>query len=495
MPNFKFVAHALDKAPAMVALVGEDGWSKEATELDKAHGGVLKKAAKAQKFEGKFKQTLAVVPAGEAELLVLIGVGKAKDLDATKAARLGGVMVPVLNGTKVKEAAVVLSSLKGLKMDEEEIVANMAMGARMKSFRFDKYRTTEKEEKKPTLKTVSFSLDRHTAARAAFKELDAIVDGIELTREVVSEPANVIHPESLAEKCKDLQKDGVKVEVLGEKQMKKLGMGALLGVGQGSAFESQLVVMTYNGAKDKKAKPLAFVGKGVTFDTGGISIKPSGGMEEMKWDMGGSGTVIGLMRALARRKAKVNVVGVVGLVENMPSSTAQRPGDVVTSMSGQTIEVINTDAEGRLVLADALYYTNDRFKPECIVDLATLTGAIIVSLGFSRAGLFSNDDKLADTLHKLGEETGERLWRLPVGEEYADHIDSPIADMQNVGKSRQAGSVSAAEFLSRFIGDTPWAHLDIAGTAWANESSDLVDKGASGFGVRLLDRFAATYEK
>jgi len=288
----------------------------------------------------------------------------------------------------------------------------------------------------------------------------------------------------------------VKVEVLGEKKMRELGMGALLGVGQGSERESQLVVMQWEGAPDAKNKaPVSFIGKGVTFDTGGISIKPAAGMEEMKWDMAGAGAVIGVMHALAARKAKANVVGIAGLVENMPSGTAQRPGDVVKSMSGQTIEVINTDAEGRLVLADALWYCRDRFKPQAMIDLATLTGAIMVSLGREHAGLFSNNDALAERLLAAGKAVSEPLWRMPMGDAYDKLINSDIADMKNIG-NRYGGSITAAQFLHRFVKDTPWAHLDIAGMAWTEKDSPVVPKGASGYGVRLLDRFVAdNYEE
>ena len=321
------------------------------------------------------------------------------------------------------------------------------------------------------------------------------IDGIFFTRDLVSEPANIIYPESLAEKCKELSTLGVKVEILGVKEMAKLGMGSLLGVGQGSAKESKLVVMQWNGDSNKSDAPLAFVGKGVTFDTGGISIKPAGGMEEMKWDMGGAGTVIGLLKTLAGRKAPVNAVGVAGLVENMPDGNAQRPGDVVTSMSGQTIEVLNTDAEGRLVLADALWYTQERFKPRFVIDLATLTGAIIVALGTSRAGMFSNNDTLAQQLSAAGKKSGEDVWRMPLADVYDKQIDSVIADMQNIGADREAGSITAAQFLQRFIKDkeTPWAHLDIAGVAWTKKDLDTCPKGATAFGVQLLNQLVADY--
>jgi leucyl aminopeptidase len=304
----------------------------------------------------------------------------------------------------------------------------------------------------------------------------------------------VIYPETLAQQAKSLTKLGVKVQVLDEKQMAKLGMGALLGVAQGSARKPRLVIMRWDGAQTVKNKaPIAFVGKGVTFDTGGISIKPAGGMEDMKWDMGGSGVVMGLMKALAGRKAKANVIGVVGLVENMPSSTAQRPGDVVKTMSGQTVEVINTDAEGRLVLADAMWYCQERYKPHTMIDLATLTGAIIVSLGNENAGLFANDDEICERLTSAGMSVAEPVWRMPLGDAYDKLINSDIADMKNIG-GRWGGSITAAQFLQRFVKEgVKWAHLDIAGVTWSNKDAPTVPKGGTAFGVRLLDRLVAEH--
>jgi len=330
-------------------------------------------------------------------------------------------------------------------------------------------------------------------AKRAFAPLDKIVDGVFFTRDLVSEPANIIYPETLAEAARSLEKLAVDVEVLDEKQMKKLGMGALLGVGQGSVRPPRLVVMQWKGAKSKTAQPVAFIGKGVTFDTGGISIKPADGMWDMKWDMAGAGVVIGLMKALAGRKAKVNAVGVVGLVENMPSGAAQRPGDIVTSMSGQTIEVLNTDAEGRLVLADAMWYAQDRFKPKFMVDLATLTGAIIIALGHENAGLFTNNEELAERLVAAGKSVGEPVWRLPLGDAYDKLMDSDAADIKNISGGRDAGSITAAQFLQRFVNGVPWAHLDIAGTAWSKKDAPTVPKGATAFGVRLLERLVAEH--
>ena len=462
-----------------------------AAQIDQQGNGALTRAINASKFEGKAGQTLVVLaPAGlEADRVVLVGLGKADSIDALAAQSFGGTAVAQVLASDAS-AAIAADELEGLKIPAAEFAAQVAFGARLKSYRFDKYFTKEKKEDKPQLKKLSVLTSANGAAKTAFAPLDKIADGVFLTRNLVSEPANVIHPESLAEECRKLAELGLEVEVLGEKQMKKLGMGALLGVGQGSERESHLVIMRWNGAKDAEAAPLALIGKGVCFDTGGISIKPAAGMEEMKWDMAGAGAVIGAMKALAGCGAKANVVGIVGLVENMPSGNAQRPGDVVTSASGQTIEVINTDAEGRLVLADALWYARDRFKPSAMIDLATLTGAIIISLGNDYAGLFANNDKLADKITAAGKAAGEPVWRLPMGDAYDKQIKSDIADMKNVG-GREGGSITAAQFLKRFVGDTPWAHIDIAGTAWSKKDSATCPKGATAFGVRLLDRLVA----
>ena len=389
--------------------------------------------------------------------------------------------------------AVAVDPIKDAKPDAATMAAEMAYGAMLASYRFDKYRTKEKETTKPSLKTITFHVGNFTAARKTYRGLGKILDGVFFTRDLVSEPANVIYPDSLAKQARSLEKLGVKVEVMGESRLKSLGAGALLAVGQGSARESKMVIMRWMGApksKGKAAAPIAFIGKGVTFDSGGISIKPSAGMEDMKWDMGGAGVVIGLMRALAGRKAKVDVIGAVGLVENMPSSTAQRPGDVVTSMSGQTIEVVNTDAEGRLVLGDVLWYCKERFKPKMMINLATLTGAIIVALGNEQAGLFSNNDRLAQYITEAGKAVGEPVWRMPLGDAYDKMINSDIADIKNVG-GRGGGSITAAQFLKRFVDKTPWAHIDIAGVTWSKKDMPTVPKGGTGFGVRLLDALVA----
>lgn len=491
--KISFAEPALPAKGAVVVLVEEGKkLSPAAKDLDKQTKGAVKRAIGASKFTGKKGQSLEIMaPAGGSLDRVLLA-GTGKEFGELEQQALGGNVVGKLMNTGSAEVTIVVDA--GAK-DLTAAAANVALGARLASYRFDKYLTKQDNDNgKPTLKAAKIGVKGAAAAKKAYGPMDKIADGVFFSRDLVSEPGNVIYPESLAAQCKELTKLGVKIEILGEKKMAKLGMDALLGVGLGSERESYIVVMSWDGAAKSK-KPVAFVGKGVTFDTGGISLKPGPGMEEMKWDMGGSGTVIGLMKALAGRKAKVNVVGLVGLVENMPDGKAQRPGDIVKSMSGQTIEILNTDAEGRLVLADVLWYCQDRFKPEFIVDLATLTGAIVIGLGHEYAGMFANNDKLADRLYAAGTDTGEKVWRMPLHENYDKLIKSPAADMQNIG-GRGAGSITAAQFLQRFVNKTPWAHLDIAGMAWSKESKPTVPKGATGFGVRLLDRFVAdNYEK
>jgi leucyl aminopeptidase len=373
-----------------------------------------------------------------------------------------------------------------------EQAAALATGLRLRAYQFTRYKTKKKDgEDAPVRAEVSIAFTDVAAARKALAPSAHVVDGVIMARDLVNEPPNVLYPEEFARRATNLRELGVEVSVLDVKAMKKLGMGALLGVAQGSARPGRMVVMRWNGAKQGE-QPVAFIGKGVCFDTGGISIKPSSSMEDMKGDMGGAACVVGLMHALAARKAKTNVVGAIGLVENMPDGNAQRPGDIVTSMSGQTIEIINTDAEGRLVLADVLWYVATKFKPKFMIDLATLTGAIMVALGTEYAGLFSNNDELAERLFKVGNETGERVWRMPLGPEYDKLIDSQFADMKNTG-SRHGGSITAAQFLQRFVDGTPWAHLDIAGTAMGAPKSEINQSWGSGYGVRLLDRLVADY--
>jgi leucyl aminopeptidase len=496
MLKIAFAADTIPGQNALLLTVADKGkLGEQGQKLDKKLGGVIARAINASHFKGTAGQSLVILAPAKTRLtrLILIGIGDTAKADASAFARIGGAAAASLTG-KEAQAVFLVDHHKDMVLSAGEAAAQVALGARLRSYRFDKYFTKLKPEQKPALKTLTIATRDFAAAKTHFAPLDKIADGVYLARDLVTEPANIIYPETLAQQASALSELGVKVTILDEKQMKKLGMGALLGVAQGSAFPPRLVAMQWlgdPGAKDKT--PVCFVGKGVTFDTGGISIKPAAGMEEMKFDMAGSAAVIGAIKALAGRKAKANVVGIVGLVENMPSSTAQRPGDVVTTASGQTVEVINTDAEGRLVLADALWYAQETFKPRCIVDLATLTGAIIIALAQEHAGLFSNDDTLSEQLTAAGKAVEETLWRLPLGDAYDKMINSPIADMKNVGE-RGAGSITAAQFLQRFIKKgTPWAHLDIAGTAWQSKDKPLSAKGATAFGVRLLDRFVADY--
>ena len=488
--RIEFVASDKNSPPkggAIAVMVFEGGkFSTAAEAMDKATGGAVTRAIAAGRFTGKPGQTIElVVPAGlDAQRLVVIGSGADSDWGGDTAERFAAQAFQTVK-TSGSETLYVMIPGGGA-----DAAARGALGAVLAAYRFDRYRTTEKAEAKPSVTTVKVVTDDPAAAEAAWAPLKALGEAVYFSRDLVSEPPNVLYPVEYARRVKTLESLGLEVEVLGEAEMTKLGMGSLLGVGQGSRRDSQLVVIQWKGGGD--SQPVAFVGKGVTFDTGGISIKPADGMEDMKWDMGGSAAVAGLMHVLAARKAKVNAVGVLGLVENMPDGNAQRPGDVVTSMSGQTIEVINTDAEGRLVLADALWYTQDRFKPKFMVDLATLTGAIIVSLGNDFAGLFSNNDELADNLLAASKATGEPLWRMPVPAVYEKHIDSAIADMKNVGNGRAGGSITAALFLQRFVNGLPWAHLDIASTAWKKPSTvPTIPDGAVGFGVRLLNQMVA----
>jgi leucyl aminopeptidase len=488
--KIEFVA-AAGAAEVLAVLVHEErALAGAGAGLDQATGGALTKALSKSRMTGKAGQTLTVAaPSGvEADSVLLVGAGAADGLDDLAIEAFGGAAY----------AAAKLSGAEVLTIDAAHLTperaARIGFAARLAAYRFDKYRTTEKADKKPSIKTVRVVTADIRAADAAFEAMSPVADGVLFARDLVSEPANVLYPAEFARRVKDLERLGLKVEILGEAEMEKLGMRTLLAVGQGSRRESQLAVIQWNGAAEGD-QPIAFVGKGVCFDTGGISIKPAEGMEDMKWDMGGAAAVAGTMMALAGRKAKVNAVGVLGLVENMPDGNAQRPGDVVVSMSGQTIEVINTDAEGRLVLADALWYCQDRFKPQFMVDLATLTGAIIISLGNDYAGLFSNNDALADNLLKASRAEGEPLWRMPLPPAYEKQIDSAIADVKNTG-GRPGGSITAGLFLQRFVNNTPWAHLDIASTAWKKPSSiPTIPDGATGFGVRLLNRMVAdSYE-
>lgn len=492
MLEISFAKPSLPSSGAVALLLAEEDLPGALAPWDEATGGAVSRGLEAAAFSGRKGQsaTLLAPGAGLAKL-VAIGLGKRAVLDAKGREAAGGAAAVAL----AKEAKAVLDARFA---GGAEASADVALGAMLRHWRFDKYRTTEKADDKPKLKVLAVLTEDAAKARTAFAPRKAIAEGVFFTRELVSEPPNVLHPVEFAERCRGLEKLGVTVEVMGPKDLKKLGFGAMLGVAQGSAQEPRMVVMRWEGARKKGGQPVCFIGKGVTFDTGGISIKPAGGMEDMKWDMAGAGTVAGLMAALAGRKAKVDAVGLLGLVENMPSGTAQRPGDVVKTASGQTVEVINTDAEGRLVLADVMHYAQERFSPRIMVDLATLTGAIIIALGHEHAGLFSNNDTLAQQISAAGEAMGEGCWRMPLGEEYDKKIKSDIADMKNVG-GRDGGSITAAQFLLRFVKDrgtdkaVPWAHLDIAGTAWTSKDHPTVPKGATAFGVRLLDRLVAEH--
>ena len=455
--------------------------------------GVVARAASVAKFSGKALKSLDVLaPHGAgADRIVVLGLGEAAKLTAHDWLKAGGAAAAKIGAEK----ATVFLDAPGVEVTAKN-AADFALGLQLGAYRFDAYKTKkvdDEETKADRPAKVTLVTATATAAKKANEVSDAVAAGVLLARTLVNEPANVLGPVEFAEKAKALQALGVEVEILTEKEMKKLGMAALLGVAQGSARPPRLAVMQWKGGKAKD-RPVAFIGKGVVFDTGGISIKPAAGMEDMKGDMGGAAAVIGLMHTLAARKARANVVGILGLVENMPDGNAQRPGDIVRSMSGQTIEIINTDAEGRLVLCDALWYCNETFKPQFMVNLATLTGAIMVALGSHHAGLFSNNDTLAARLTAAGLATNERLWRMPLGREYDKMIDSKFADMKNTG-GRYAGSITAAQFLQRFVGETPWAHLDIAGTAMGSPNDEINQSWASGFGVRLLDELVrAHYE-
>lgn len=436
------------------------------------------KGTSGQVFDGFTQQGDTVVR------LAIAGVGDKNDEARLANCEKAGAALAAKYQSAGNEELVLDLTDGGLTAEE---AACVLLGLRLRNWRFDLYRTKMKDEQKITLAKVAV-VGAPDGTEAAWDDMAHVATGVEFTRELITEPANILYPESFVERCqKRFEGTGAELIVLDEAQMEKLGMGSLLGVGLGSDRESRILAIRWNGGGSEA--PTAFVGKGVTFDTGGISIKPGPGMEDMKWDMGGAGAVAGAMLALVGRKARANLVGVMGLVENMPDGKAQRPGDVVTSMSGQTIEVLNTDAEGRLVLADALHWTQEEFQPTRIVDFATLTGAMIIALGHEFAGVFSNDDQLAKDLHEAGEITGDRNWRMPIGPAYDKLINSPIADMKNIG-GRAAGSITAAQFLQRFIADgTPWAHVDVAGMVWSDKPGRTWGKGATGYGVRLLDRF------
>jgi leucyl aminopeptidase len=479
--EISFASERPADADVLGFIVTKSGWENFVFPLE--NPDAVRAVAKVARFEGGAGQSFLYFAqeGGKTVRLCLLAVADGEAGDYQKA---GGELIAKVQTSGAKTIALHAANLT------PQAAAEVAYGATLRNWRIDKYRTKLAETAKPSV-TSLVVVGAGEGAIASWETHHAIANGVALTKELVAEPANIIYPESFVERCQHLAELGVEITVLDDKEMAKLGMGALLGVAQGSRRPARLLVMKWDGSGGAQEKPVVFVGKGVTFDTGGISIKPAGGMEDMKWDMGGAGAVAGTMKALAGRKSKAHVVGVCGLVENMPDGNAQRPGDVVTSMSGQTIEVINTDAEGRLVLCDALHWAQENYKPDTIIDLATLTGAIITSLGKEYAGLFSNDDGLSNKLLAAGTGSGDKLWRFPLSPAYDKLIDSPIADVKNIGP-RDAGSITAAQFLQRFIKDgVKWAHLDIAGMVWADKDGPTWAKGATGYGVKLLDRFVA----
>lgn len=489
--DMSFVKSAKTACDLAVFLVTKNAKYPETINLagDKA---VREKAEKLSNFKHEFGEICSyqadvASPFGQ---VVLIGMGdenteSVSNKQTQKWMNLGGKLCGQLGSA---DKVHIFSDMKDMGLEPDHI-AMVAAGLLLKAYTFDQYKTVTKKKDADKSVKVKFVDSSATAIKKQFALQQAVVDGVTLARDMVNEPANSLGPVEFAAQAKALEAVGIKTEILTEKQMAKLGMNALLGVAQGSVRPPRLAIMQWNGGK-KSDQPIAFVGKGVVFDTGGISIKPSGGMEDMKGDMGGAAAVIGLMKTLALRKAKANVVGILGLVENMPDGNAQRPGDIVTSMSGQTIEIINTDAEGRLVLCDALHYCNERFKPQFMINLATLTGAIIVALGNQHAGIFSNDDALSAQLTDAGLKVQERVWRMPIDKEYDKLIDSKFADMKN-SCGRAAGSITAAQFLHRFVGETPWVHIDVAGTAMSSPKTDINSSWGSGFGVRLLNQLVA----
>ncbi len=481
----------------VAVVLAEEGpkLSPAAKDLDKRSKRLLSRAAEISGFKGKKESAVDLLaPSGfKFSRLVLAGIGKTADYKAEDWLNLGGIVRGMLSGKEAPVAHIVIDGTTRAPAPAD--IANFALGAALRGYKFQKYKSKSRKKNDGaangndrTLKRIVIHCADPRAATKAFAASRAVANGVMLARDLVNEPANILGPAEFAQRAKELTKAGVQVEVLTPKTLQRLRMNALLAVGQGSARPSHVVVMQWKGAGARGGDPIVFVGKGVTFDTGGISLKPAAGMEDMKGDMGGAAAVVGLMRELAERKAKVNAVGIIGLVENMPSGTAQRPGDVVTAMSGQTIEVLNTDAEGRMVLADCLWYAQGRFKPKALINLATLTGAVMVALGKEHAGLFSNNNELASWLISAGEETGEKLWRLPLGPKYDKMIESKVADIKNTG-GKWGGSISAAQFLQRFVKEgTPWAHLDIAGTAMSSVDSEINRSWGSGYGVRLLDQ-------
>jgi leucyl aminopeptidase len=506
--EIRFAALSAAPSPTTVLYAGPElAMAATARDLDQKSGGFLARAARAAEFTGKAKQSIEVLAAPKLECSRVLLMGVTPEMTVLDQTNLGGRTLAAIKARRAETASIIADLPDLTVAAATEFAVALAEGAMLRSYEFKRYRSTARtdgnggedngngDSKASSLKTLIIHTARAEQAAEQFRARRAVAEGVLLARELVNEPANMLGPVEFAARIAELTRSGLDVEILNVEDLEKLKMGALLCVAMGSVRPARVAVMQWHGAKSKRSKPLCFIGKGVVFDTGGISMKPAAGMEDMKGDMGGAACVTGLMLALAGRKAHVNAVGLVGLVENMPSGMATRPGDIVTSMSGQTIEVLNTDAEGRLVLADVITYAQERFKPRLIIDLATLTGAIMVALGKEHAGLFANDDAIAEALSAAGEVTGEKVWRMPLGKAYDKLIDSKNADMKNIG-GRYGGAITAAQFIQRFIKDTPWAHLDVAGTAMDSNRTDISQSWASGWGVRLLDRFVADgYEK
>ncbi len=481
MPAQLSLTFAPDNSEQTAQIVLMNSENALITSLDEALASEILNACAVAEFKAKSGHFLPLFTTFGAVLVSGVGGG----IEAGQPAEnWGGKLFQQLKKPPFTSACFDTSQL------QQDIALSVLSGAVMASYYFAEYFTVNAP--KTADAQLAITGVQADALASGWPEKQAMINGVFAARDLVYEPANKLYPEIYAKRCEQFGDTGLEIQVLDEAKLEQLGMGALLGVGQGSERKSAVVTMHWKGGGDEA--PLAFVGKGVCFDTGGISLKPAKGMEDMKWDMGGSAAVVGAMVAIAGRKVKRNIIGIVGLVENMPDGNAQRPGDVVTSMSGQTIEVINTDAEGRLVLADIMTYVQREYKPSAMIDLATLTGAILVSLGKEYAGLFSNNDKLAEAIMAAGQSTEEKSWRMPMGKAYDEMLKSHIADMKNIG-GPYGGSITAACFLERFVeNDVPWAHLDIAGKAWADKASDIVPKGGTGFGVRLLNKLADSYQ-
>jgi leucyl aminopeptidase len=504
-PEIVFQPLTADLEPTVVVLAGDDvALGSRARELDQRAGGALLKAAEAGQYKGRKKSTIEVLAPprlGNVNRVILLGAGKAGDMQENDWILLGGSAAGAIGARKTKTASLLVEVPEGAGIKADALAASLAFGASLRNYEFRKYLTkkTSDEDANGEAADGLQKLVVHCAdpdkARAAYARYAALVNGIVTARDLVNEPANALGPVEFADRVKELEASGLEIEILDAEQITELKMGALLAVAQGSVRPARIAIMQWHGAKSKRAKPICFIGKGVVFDTGGISIKPAAGMEDMKGDMGGAAAVVGTMQALAERKAHVNAIGIIGLVENMPSGAATRPGDIVRAHSGNTVEILNTDAEGRLVLVDLISYVQERFKPRLMIDLATLTGAIMVSLGKEYAGLFVNDEKLAADLLEASSETGEKLWRMPLDKAYDKMLESKNCDIKNIG-GRWAGACTAAAFIKYFVKDTPWAHIDLAGTAMDAPKSEISPSWGAGWGVRLLDRFVADkYEK